>query len=85
MGLSEATANVVLLLLTLVAIVMSFGGMGLSTGTGRSGRVGSSCPWAVGLILGGIAIGFGQAGLVPFLVRRDPRQRAGGVQVADRC
>ena len=24
--------------------------------------------WAVGLVLGGIAIGFGQAGLAPFLV-----------------
>ena len=41
--------------------------------------------WAVGLILGGIAIGFGQAGLVPFLVAGAILGSGlGGVQVADR-
>ena len=41
--------------------------------------------WAVGLILGGIAIGFGQAGLGPFLVAGAILGSGlGGVQVADR-
>ena len=38
MALSEGTANVVPLLPTLVAIVMSFVWAGWSTGTARSGR-----------------------------------------------
>ena len=41
--------------------------------------------WAVGLVLGGVAIGFGEAGLVPFLVAGAILGSGlGGVQVADR-
>ena len=86
MGLSEATANVVLLLLTLVAIVMSFvwGWLVDRNGPKRT-LVWVLVSWAVGLILGGIAIGFGQAGLVPFLVAGAILGSGlGGVQVADR-
>ena len=54
MGLSEATANVVLLLLTLVAIVMSFvwGWLVDRNGPKRT-LVWVLVSWAVGLILGG--------------------------------
>ena len=86
MGLSEATANVVLLLLTFVAIVMSFvwGWLVDRQGPKRT-LVWVLVSWAVGLILGGIAIGFGQAGLVPFLVAGAILGSGlGGVQVADR-
>ena len=86
MGLSEATANVVLLLLTLVAIVMSFvwGWLVDRNGPKRT-LVWVLVSWAVGLILGGVAIGFGQAGLVPFLVAGAILGSGlGGVQVADR-
>ena len=41
--------------------------------------------WAVGLLLGGIALGFGPAGLVPFLIAGAILGSGlGGVQVADR-
>jgi len=41
--------------------------------------------WAVGLVLGGVAIGFGSAGLVPFLVAGAILGSGlGGVTVADR-
>ncbi len=41
--------------------------------------------WAVGLVLGGVAIGFGSSGLVPFLVAGAILGSGlGGVQVADR-
>jgi hypothetical protein len=41
--------------------------------------------WAVGLVLGGVAIGFGPAGLVPFLIAGAILGSGlGGVQVADR-
>ena len=62
-------------------------GLRWRTGTGpKQTLVWVLVSWAVGLVLGGIAIGFGPAGLVPFLVAgRDPRHRGlGGVQVADR-
>jgi UMF1 family MFS transporter len=86
MGLSEATANVVLLLLTFVAIVMSFvwGWLVDRQGPKRT-LIWVLVSWAVGLILGGVAIGFGQAGLVPFLVAGAILGSGlGGVQVADR-
>ncbi len=86
MGLSEATANVILLLLTLVAIVMSFvwGWLVDRQGPKRT-LVWVLVSWAIGLVLGGIAIGFGQAGLVPFLVAGAILGSGlGGVQVADR-
>ncbi len=86
MGLSDATANVILLLLTLVAIVMSFvwGWLVDRNGPKRT-LVWVLVSWAVGLVLGGVAIGFGQAGLVPFLVAGAILGSGlGGVQVADR-
>jgi UMF1 family MFS transporter len=86
MGLSAANANLVLLLLTVVAIAMSFvwGAMADRQGPKRTLVIvlGS---WAVGLVLGGVAIGFGPAGLVPFLIAGAILGSGlGGVQVADR-
>jgi len=86
LGLSEATANVVLLSLTLVAIAMSFvwGWMVDRHGPKRT-LVIVLISWAVGLLLGGIAVGFGSAGLVPFLIAGAILGSGlGGVQVADR-
>jgi UMF1 family MFS transporter len=86
MGLSEAEANLVLLLLTLVAIAMSFvwGWLCDRQGPKRT-LVTVLLSWAVGLVLGGIAIGFGTAGLVPFLIAGAILGSGlGGVQVADR-
>ena len=86
MGLSEATANVVLLMLTFVAIVMSFVWGWLADRQGpKKTLVWVLISWAVGLVLGGVAIGFGAAGLVPFLVAGAILGSGlGGVQVADR-
>lgn len=86
LGLSESTANLVLLSLTLVAIVMSFvwGWMVDRQGPKRT-LVVVLISWAVGLLLGGIAVGFGSAGLVPFLIAGAILGSGlGGVQVADR-
>ena len=86
MGLSEATANVILLMLTFVAIFMSFvwGWLADRRGPKRT-LVWVLISWAVGLVLGGVAIGFGSAGLVPFLVAGAILGSGlGGVQVADR-
>ena len=86
MGLSEATANVVLLLLTLVAIAMSFvwGWLCDRQGPKRT-LVVVLISWAVGLIIGGIAIGFGPAGFGPFLIAGAILGSGlGGVQVSDR-
>ena len=86
MGLSEATANVVLLMLTFVAIVMSFVWGWLADRRGpKQTLVWVLLSWAVGLVLGGVAIGFGSAGLVPFLIAGAILGSGlGGVQVADR-
>jgi UMF1 family MFS transporter len=86
MGLSEATANVVLLMLTFVAIFMSFVWGWLADRRGpKQTLVWVLLSWAVGLVLGGIAIGFGSAGLVPFLIAGAILGSGlGGVQVADR-
>jgi UMF1 family MFS transporter len=86
MGLTEQDANLVLLLLTLVAIVMSFvwGWLVDRIGPKRT-LVTVLGSWAVGLILGGVAIGFGPAGIVPFLIAGAILGSGlGGVQVADR-
>jgi UMF1 family MFS transporter len=86
MGLSEADANLVLLSLTLVAIAMSFvwGWLCDRQGPKRT-LVMVLISWAVGLIIGGVAIGLGRAGLVPFLVAGAILGSGlGGVQVADR-
>jgi UMF1 family MFS transporter len=86
MGLSEQNANLVLLLLTVVAIVMSFvwGWLVDRLGPKRT-LVAVLASWAVGLVLGGVAIGFGPAGIVPFLFAGAILGSGlGGVQVADR-
>jgi UMF1 family MFS transporter len=86
MGLSEADANLVLLMLTFVAVGMSFvwGWLVDRQGPKRT-LVWVLISWAIGLILGGVAIGFGSAGLVPFLVAGAILGSGlGGVQVADR-
>ena len=75
-----------LLLLTFVAIAMSFmwGWLCDRYGPKRTLVVvlGS---WAVGLVLGGISLGFGRAGLPPFLLAGAILGSGlGGVQVADR-
>ncbi len=69
MGLSEADANLILLMLTFVAIGMSFVWGFLADRQGpKKTLVWVLVSWAVGLVLGGVAIGFGPAGLAPFLV-----------------
>jgi UMF1 family MFS transporter len=86
LGVSEAMANVILLSLTLVAIAMSFvwGWLCDRQGPKRT-LVIVLISWAVGLLIGGVALGFGPAGLVPFLVAGAILGSGlGGVQVADR-
>jgi UMF1 family MFS transporter len=86
MGMTESQANVILLMLTFVAILMSFvwGWLADRHGPKRT-LVWVLVSWAVGLIIGGIAIGFGSAGLAPFLVAGAILGSGlGGVQVADR-
>ncbi len=86
MGLSDANANMILLMLTFVAIGMSFvwGWLADRQGPKRT-LVWVLVSWAVGLVLGGISIGFGKDGLVPFLVAGAILGSGlGGVQVADR-
>jgi UMF1 family MFS transporter len=85
-GLSDRDAVLVLLLLTLVAIAMSFvwGALCDRIGPKRT-LVAVLVSWAVGLVLGGVAIGLGTAGLVPFLLAGAILGSGlGGVQVADR-
>jgi len=86
MGLTEANANLVLLLLTVVAIAMSFVWGWLCDRQGpKKTLVWVLVSWAVGLVLGGVAIGFGPSGIVPFLVAGAILGSGlGGVQVADR-
>ncbi|MEX1168515.1 MAG: MFS transporter [Chloroflexota bacterium] len=86
LGVSEATANVILLSLTLVAIVMSFvwGWLCDRMGPKRTMLL-VLASWAVGLLIGGVSLGFGPDGLVPFLVAGAILGSGlGGVQVADR-
>jgi UMF1 family MFS transporter len=86
LGVSEALANVILLGLTIVAIAMSFvwGWLCDRQGPKRT-LVMVLISWAVGLLIGGIALGFGPAGLVPFLIAGAILGSGlGGVQVADR-
>jgi UMF1 family MFS transporter len=86
MGLSEANANLVLLLLTVVAIAMSFVWGWLCDRQGpKKTLIWVLVSWAVGLVLGGVAIGFGPSGLPLFLVAGAILGSGlGGVQVADR-
>ena len=86
LGVSEATANVILLGLTLVAIAMSFvwGWLCDRLGPKRT-LVIVLLSWATGLVIGGVALGFGPAGLAPFLIAGAILGSGlGGVQVADR-
>ena len=86
MGLSAQTSVLVLLLLTLVAIAMSFvwGWLVDRQGPKRT-LIWVLVSWAVGLLLGGIAIGFGPPGLPLFLIAGAILGSGlGGVQVADR-
>jgi len=86
MGLTDADANLVLLLLTVVAIAMSFvwGWLVDRLGPKRT-LVVVLLSWAVGLVIGGVAIGFGKDGFVPFVVAGAILGSGlGGVQVADR-
>ncbi len=86
MGLSEQQSVLVLLLLTLVAIAMSFVWGRLVDRRGPKWTlVVVLASWAVGLLLGGLSIGFGPAGLPLFLVAGAILGSGlGGVQVADR-
>ncbi len=86
MDMSESSANLILLMLTLVAIVMSFvwGWLCDRQGPKRT-LIWVLLSWAVGLVLGGVAIGFGSAGIVPFLIAGAILGSGlGGVTVADR-
>jgi UMF1 family MFS transporter len=86
MGMTDADANIVLLMLTFVAIGMSFvwGWLADRNGPKRT-LIWVLVSWAVGLVLGGVAIGFGKDGLVPFLIAGAILGSGlGGVQVADR-
>ncbi len=86
MGLSEATANLILLMLTFVAVAMSFVWGWLVDRRGpKQTLVWVLVSWAVGLVIGGISIGFGSSGIVPFLIAGAILGSGlGGVQVADR-
>jgi UMF1 family MFS transporter len=86
LGVSDRDANTILLGLTLVAIAMSFvwGALCDRLGPKRTLIIvlGS---WAVGLVIGGFAIGLGASGLPPFLVAGAILGSGlGGVTVADR-
>lgn len=87
MGLSESTANLVLLSLTVVAVLASFGWGVLvdRVGPKRTLQLVLSS-WAVGLILGTISLGIeGGLGLGTFLFAGAILGSGlGGVQVADR-
>ncbi len=76
----------VLLLLTLVAIAMSFvWGLLVDRRGPKRTLIMVLISWAIGLLLGGIAIGFGPPGLPLFLIAGAILGSGlGGVQVADR-
>jgi MFS transporter, UMF1 family len=86
LGVSAATANLILLALTVVAIAMSFiwGWLCDRIGPKRT-LLTVLASWAVGLVIGGVAIGLGPAGLPPFLIAGAILGSGlGGVTVADR-
>ncbi|MBI3749562.1 MAG: MFS transporter [Chloroflexi bacterium] len=86
LGMSESDANLMLLSLTFVAIGMSFAWGWLCDRYGpKRTLVVVLASWAVGLVLGGVALGLGSAGLPPFLMAGAILGSGlGGVQVADR-
>ena len=86
LGVSDRDANTILLGLTVVAIAMSFvwGAMCDRLGPKRTLII-VLASWAVGLVIGGFAIGLGPSGLPPFLVAGAILGSGlGGVTVADR-
>ncbi len=86
MGLTDQTSVLVLLLLTLVAIAMSFvWGLSVDRRGPKWTLIVVLISWAVGLVLGGISVGFGPSGLPLFLFAGAILGSGlGGVQVADR-
>jgi MFS transporter, UMF1 family len=86
-GLSESTAQMVLLGLTVVAVLASFGWGRLVDQWGPKRTLMAVLgSWAFGLVLGAISLGFdGPVGFVAFLVAGAVLGSGlGGVQVADR-
>ncbi len=86
LGVSDATANLILLSLTFVAIAMSFvwGWLCDRFGPKRT-LIWVLWSWAGGLVLGGVSLGFGADGLIPFLIAGAILGSGlGGVTVADR-
>ncbi|MFL5724708.1 MAG: MFS transporter [Chloroflexota bacterium] len=87
MGLSKTVANVILLVLAVVAVVASFGWGALVDRLGpKRTLLIVLASWAVGLIVGGVSLGVpGAAGLALFLAAGAVLGSGlGGVQVADR-
>jgi UMF1 family MFS transporter len=85
-GLTENQSVYVLLSLTLVAIAMSFvwGWLCDRYGPKRT-LVAVLVSWAVGLLVGGAAMGLGEDGFIPFVIAGAILGSGlGGVQVADR-
>jgi MFS transporter, UMF1 family len=86
-GLSQATAQMVLLGLTVVAVVASFGWGRLVDAWGPKRTLMTVlASWAVGLVLGAVSLGIGgPIGFVMFLIAGGILGSGlGGVQVADR-
>jgi UMF1 family MFS transporter len=87
MGLSRSVANVILLVLAIVAVVASFGWGSLvdRLGPKRTLMI-VLASWAIGLVVGGLSLGIaGTVGLVLFLgAGAVLGSGLGGVQVADR-
>jgi UMF1 family MFS transporter len=87
MGLSVSITTLVLLGLTVVAVIASFGWGALVDRWGpKRALIAVLASWAVGLVLGGISLGIpGPVGLVLFLAAGAILGSGlGGVQVADR-
>jgi UMF1 family MFS transporter len=85
-GLSDNESVYVLLSLTLVAIAMSFVWGWLTDRIGpKRTLIAVLISWAVGLLIGGLAMGLGEDGFIPFLIAGAILGSGlGGVQVADR-
>ncbi len=88
LGLTVTTANLILLGLTVIAVIASFGWGRLVDRWGpRRTLLVILWSWAVGLVIGGVSLGFGEStlGLAMFLIAGGILGSGlGGVQVADR-
>ena len=86
LGVSDRDANTILLGLAIVAIAASFGWGWLCDRLGpKQTLIVVLASWAVGLVIGGVAIGLGPSGLAPFLIAGAILGSGlGGVTVADR-